>query len=214
MLTSKELAKILNTNGGALLDNIPFETISGYHELRQMYAELNVVEDKPFQEKFISYYKLTGTGVNPEFLERYFEIMENHKKRDGIVDFRLIRRAVYGAQPKKKLTSAQFALLSRLANLVDDESPLYDNPIAAFFQFDPPTQTKLDSRERLNVYMELFRDVRLCYADIVEEKRIRELNMVFKIKLKSYGDYTVSPVKRIDFLVAAASRLKHDNKLI
>jgi len=140
--------------------------------------------------------------------------MENLKKRDGAVDFRLIRRAVYGAQPKKKLTSAQFSFLSRLANLVDDESPLYDNVIAAFFQFDPPTQTKLDSRERLNVYMELFRDAKLVYADLIEENRIRDLNMVFKIKLKGYGDYPVSPAKRIDFMVAAASRLKHDNKLI
>jgi len=55
MLTSKELAKILNTNGGALLDAIPIETVSGYLELRQMLAESNVMEDKAFQEKFISY---------------------------------------------------------------------------------------------------------------------------------------------------------------
>jgi hypothetical protein len=213
MLTSKELAKILNTNGGTLLDSIPIETVTGYLELRQMYAEVNVMEDKAFQEKFISYYKLSGTGVNAEFLERYFEIMENHKKREA-VDIKLIRRAVYGAQPKKKLTSAQFSLLSRMANLIDDTSPLYDNAIAALFNFDPPTQTKLDSRERLNVYLELFREVNKVYTDLIEEKMIRDLIMVFKIKLKKYGDYPVSPMKRIDFMVAAAARLKNDNKLI
>lgn len=214
MLTSKELAKILNNNGGILLDTIPIETVSGYLELRQMYAEVNVMEDEAFQEKFISYYKISGTGVNADFLKRYFEIMENHKKRDGVVDFRLIRRAVYGAQPKKKLTSSQFSLLSRMANLIDDTSPLYDNNIASLFNFDPPTQTKLDSRERLNVYMELFREVRSVYSDLIDEKMIRDLIMVFKIKLKDYGDYKVSPLKRIDFMVAAAARLKHDNKLI
>jgi hypothetical protein len=213
MLTSKELAKILNNNGGVLLDTIQIETVSNYLELRQMYAEGNVKEDKAFQEKFVSYYKLSGTGVNPEFLERYFEIMENHKKRET-VDFKLIRRAVYGAQPKKKLTSAQFAFLSRMANLIDNESPLYDNTIAAFFNFDPPVQTKLDSRERLNVYLEWVRDVKAVYQDLVEEKMVRDLLMVFKIKLKDYGEYKVSPVKRIDFMVAAAARLKHDNKLI
>ncbi len=214
MLTSKELAKILNTNGGALLDGIPIESISGYLELRQMYPVVNVMEDTTFQEKFISYYKLSGTGVNAEFLARYFEIMENHKKREGRVDMQLTRRAVFGAQPKKKLTSAQFSFLARMANLIDDENAMYDNTIANFFQFDPPTQTKLDSRERLNLYLEFYRDVRAVYQELIDEKMIRELLMVFKIKLKDHGDYPVSHLKRVDFLVIQAARLKHDKKLI
>jgi hypothetical protein len=38
--------------------------------------------------------------------------------------------------------------------------------------------------------------------------------MVFKIKLRDYGDYPVSPFKRIDFLVNTAAKLHNDGKLI
>ena len=214
MLTSKELAKALNNNGGILLDTISIDTIKGYLELRQLYEGVNVIEDEDFQKKFIAYYKLSGTGVNEEFLKRYFDIMEAHKKREGQVDFRLIRRAVYGTQPKKKLTSAQFSFLARMANLINDENPQYDNTIAAFFDFDPPVQTKLDSRERLNAYLEFHKNVRDLYQDVIDDNKIRELLMVFKIKLKQHGDYPVSALKRVDFLAATAARLKHENKLI
>ena len=212
--SARDLAKLLNNNGGALLDSIPLEAITEYDALKTIYLNGDIIEDEAFQKKFCERFHISGTGVNKEFLERYFEILEAQKKREGEVDFRLLARAVYGSRPKRKLTSSQFSFLSAFAHFVHDEHPVYNNNVARIFEFDPPTQARLDSRERLNVYMEFYDGLADFYHEMVEEDMIRQLLAVFKIKLKDYGDYKISPTRRANLLVTHAADLHNSGKLI
>ncbi len=214
MLTEKELSKILNNNGGILLDTIPIERIQNYLELKDKYQATNVLEDTEFQQQFLKIQEISGVGVNEEFIRRYFDIMEGHKKREGLVDFRVTCRAVFGANPKKKLTSTQFSQLTKMANVINPKYPSYDGPIADLYGFDKPVQTKLDSRERLNVYLEFYRYMGDLYQQMLDSGSIKDLIIVFKIKLREHGDYPMTPVKRVDLLVKTAAHLKAAGKLI
>jgi hypothetical protein len=183
--------------------------------LRQGYLDTNVQEDEEYQNKFIAACGISGTGVNKEFLDRYFEIMEAHKKRENRFDYGLAVRAVYGARPKKKLSSAQFTHIAKMANVINPENPTYDNAMADLFEFDKPVQTKLESRERLNIYLEFLNYINDTYQEMIDEKTIRQVLMVFQIKLKDYENSpSISSLKKVDFLASAAAKLKSAGTLV
>jgi hypothetical protein len=219
MLTVRKLANRLNQNGGLLLDTIPIESVTTYLELRDEYQSTQVAESEEYQQKFIKHYGVSGVGVNKEFLARFFEIMEDHKSRDGDVDFYLAARAIYGNMEKRKLSPSQFGYLTAMATVINNDNPTYSPEIGKFLQFDPPTQATRDSRERLNIYLEFYREYRQTLLDLIESedeglKNLRSLITVFKIKLKQHGNYTLSPLKRVDLLIKFAAELSKEGKLI
>jgi len=213
MIGTQELSRVVNNNGGNLLDAINIDDIRTYVRLRKWLQEENVAENTDFQDAFRNYYSIGGVGVNKEFIQRYFEILEAHKG-DETFSFRQVSKELLGARPKRKLSSAQFAYLAKMANIIDGSSyPIYDNHIADLFEFDKPIQSKLDSRERMNIYLNFYGDVQKMYAEILEEKLIRDTLVVFKILLKKYvneeyPEYRLSDMKKLDFLVDAIGKMK------
>ncbi|MEO0896199.1 MAG: hypothetical protein AAFY71_07375 [Bacteroidota bacterium] len=213
MIGTSELSRIVNANGGNLLDNIKIEDIQAYLRLKKTLHEVNVAEDAKFQETFRSYYGIGGVGVNKEFIQKYFEILEL-KKNEPEFNFRQTAKELLGARPKRKLSSAQFSYLTKMANVIDgSQYPVYDNHIADLYEFDKPTQAKLDSRERMNVYLAFYDEVKKMYATLLEEKLIRNPLVVFKILLKKYVNeefptYEIEEMKKIDFLVTAITNMK------
>ncbi|MCI4671604.1 MAG: hypothetical protein MRZ79_25905 [Bacteroidia bacterium] len=213
MIGTQELSRVINNNGGNLLDAIKIDDIRSYINLKTRLHTENVAESTDYQEAFRSYYSIGGVGVNKEFIQRYFEVLEAHKN-DEVFNFRQVAKELLGARPKRKLSSAQFAYLAKMANVIDgSQNPIYDNHIAELFEFDKPTQSKLDSRERMNIYLAFYADVQRMYADIMAENMIRDTLVVFKILLKKYTNddfpkYDISEMKKIDFLVDAIGKMK------
>lgn len=213
MIGTQELSRVVNNNGGNLLDAINIDDIRTYINLRSRLHTENVAESTEYQDAFRSYYGIGGVGVNKEFIQKYFEVLEVHKN-DESFNFRQVSKELLGARPKRKLSSAQFAYLAKMANIVDgSQYPTYDNHIADLFEFDKPTQAKLDSRERMNIYMNFYNDVRRMYSELDEGKMIRDTLVVFKILLKKYTNeefptYELPQMKKIDFLVDAIGKIK------
>jgi hypothetical protein len=214
MLTVRKLANRLNQNGGLLLDTIPLESVTTYLELRDEYQSTQVAESEEYQQKFIKHYGVSGVGVNKEFLARFFEILEDHKNRGGDIDFYLASRAIYGNMEKRKLSPSQFGYLTAMATVINNDNPTYSPEIGKFLQFDPPTQATRDSRERLNIYLDFYREYRQTLLDLTEDEILKSLITVFKIKLKQHGDYKLSPLKRVDLLIRYAAELSKEGKLI
>lgn len=219
MLTVRELANRLNRNGGLLLDTVPLEKVTTYLELRDAYPETDVVGDEEYRTKFAKHFGVSGVGVNPEFLGRFFEIMSDHKDRrdangDVDVDFYLASRAVYGTMEKRKLSPSQFGYLTAMATVINNDNPTYSPEIGKFLRFDPPTQATRDSRDRLNIYLEFYREYRQMLLDLTEDDKLKSLLTVFKIKLKQHGDYQLSPLKRVDLLIMYAAELSKEGRLI
>lgn len=213
MIGTQELSRVVNNNGGNLLDAINIDDIRSYINLKSRLHSENVAESAEYQEAFRSYYSIGGVGVNKEFIQKYFEVLEAHKN-DETFNFRQVSKELLGARPKRKLSSAQFAYLAKMANIIDgSQNPIYDNHIADLFEFDKPTQSKLDSRERMGIYLNFYNEVRRMYTELTEENMIRDTLVVFKILLKKYTNeeypsYSLSPMKKIDFLVDAIGRMK------
>ncbi|MFK7972889.1 MAG: hypothetical protein AB8F95_21135 [Bacteroidia bacterium] len=213
MLTVRELANRLNRNGGLLLDTIPLESVTTYLELRDAYPNTQVTEDTEFQEKFTKHFGVSGVGVNKEFVARFFEIMDNHKDRDQ-VDFYLAARAVFGTMEKRKLSPSQFGYLTAMATVINNDNPTYSPEIGKFLRFDPPTQATRDSRDRMNIYLDFYREYRQTLLDLTDDDILKSLLTVFKIKLKQHGDYQLSALKRVDLLILYAAELAKEGKMI
>ncbi|RMG54060.1 MAG: hypothetical protein D6722_29575 [Bacteroidetes bacterium] len=216
MLSAADLAKIVNKNGGNLLDKIDIEDIYNYLRLKAALQSTDVSEDEAFQERYRQMYKIQGVGVSKAFLQRYFEVLEQSKASEEF-DFRAVSQELFGVNPRRKLSSSQFAFLSKMANLVNSAYPIYDNYVADMFDFDKPTQTRLSSRERLNAYLAFYAYMTETYQQLLDEDMLHDTLVVFKILLKKYRNeefptVTLPYMKRIDYLVEAAAHMQ--NKLI
>jgi hypothetical protein len=213
MIGAQDLSRIINMNGGNLLDAIKIEDIQSFNRLVQWLHEGNISENTEFQDTFRDFYGIGGVGVNKEFIKRYFEILEEHKA-DEEFNFRQVSKELLGARPKRKLSSAQFSYLSKMANIVDaSRYPVYDNHVADLFEFDKPVQAKLDSRERMNVYLEFYQQLSNTYQEVLAEGNIRQNLVVFKILLKKYQNdefpkYQVPDMKKLDFIVEMLGKLQ------
>jgi hypothetical protein len=213
MLTASDLSKIINKNGGNLLDTIAIESIRSFKRLQRDLPQTNAAEDETFQQAFKSYFRLSGTGVNQKFIQSYFEYLEK-VKNDEEFDFRNASLRLYGARPKRKLSSAQFGFLTKMANLIHPEKyPVYDNHVADIFEFDKPVQTTLDTRERLNRYLEFHTYMISIYEELIREAMLHDTLVVFKILLRKYKDdefpeIHLPDMKKVDFLVETASNLQ------
>lgn len=216
MLSAADLAKIVNKNGGNLLDKIDIKDIRSYLRLKAALPGTDVSTDEAFQEQFRTLYKIQGVGVSKTFLKRYFEVMEQHKTQEEF-DFRAVSQDLFGINSRRKLSSSQFAFLTKMANLINEAYPVYDNHVAEMFDFEKPTQAKLTTRERLNAYMTFHTYMTETYQQMLDEDMLHDTLVVFKILLKKYQDdefpeIFLPQMKRIDYLVEAASQMQ--NKLI
>ncbi|MEL6624695.1 MAG: hypothetical protein AAFQ92_04165 [Bacteroidota bacterium] len=210
MINALELSRLINNNGCNLLDVIDIGDIQSYSRLRGWLLTEDVSTHTSFQETFRDYYGLGGVGVNKEFIQKFFEVLESQKTGESF-DFRVVSRELLGARPKRKLSSAQFAYLSKMANVINPDYPIYDNHIADIFEFEKPTQSKLDSRERMNVYVKFYEELRSIYQTLLSEAMIHDTLVVFKILLKKYRNeefpnYSLPDMKKLDFLVEAVSK--------
>ncbi|WNJ16970.1 hypothetical protein [Pontibacter sp. G13] len=218
MIHATDLSKMINKNGGNLLDSISIDDIRPYWRLRLQLLSGDITENEKFQEEFKSFYGISGIGVNKEFMDNFYQVLENTKQAERI-DFRSMHTAVFGPRPKRKLSSPQFGFLSKIANLVDPSYPIYDNYVAELFGFDRPTQTRLESRERLSIYLEFYNHQRSIYRECVEEGMIKNPITVFKILLKKYKDdefpeATLPDMKKMDYLVAVVAKFKEKQSLV
>lgn len=214
MITARELSRILNDNGGKILDAIPIGEITTYLRLLNDYPSVNVMEDKDFREAYAAFHGISGAGIDEKFLDRFFEIFEAHKNRNNRFDFLLSCRAIFGANPKKKLSSTQYGYLTRMAHTIDSSYYYYNDAIAQITGFEKPVQSKLSSFERLVVYNEFQQHMMETCKVVLEEKMIYDLLRVFKIKLKTHGDYELPDHVKLNFLLLHAADLRLKKKLI
>jgi len=210
MATAAEIANLINKNGGNLLDVIDIESIRTWCRLRNNLQQTNVTEDTDYQETYRKYFGIGGVGMNKQFIAKYFEIMEKHKVSEE-PDIRQIALELLRDQARRKLSLTQFAAVTKMANLINQNYSIYDNHISEMFDFEKPTSAKMDNRERLNIYMRQHNQQMDTYRQLLDKKLIYQPLTVFKILLKKYHteefpEYNLPEMKKIDFLVSATQQ--------
>lgn len=207
MISASELSNLINKNSGNLLDLIDIENIRSWCRLRNQLKETSILEDSDYQERYRKFFGIGGVGMNKAFIQRYFELLEESKEIEEF-DFRRVTLELLRDQNRRKLSLSQFAGVSKMANLINQDYPIYDNYVSDLFDFDKPTSTRMDNRERLNVYLGQYQQQVDIYTQMLNEGLIHDTLTVFKILLRKYHneefpEYRVPDMKKIDFLISA-----------
>lgn len=218
MLSAADLSKIINKNSGNLLDTIGIESIRTYWRLKRMLMSEDISEDDTFRDAFRSHYSVSGVGVSKAFLDDYFAMMNRLKGEEDLA-FRQMSIELYGPRPKRKLSSAQFGFLTKMANIINPKYPVYDNHVAELYEFDKPTQPRLESRERLNAYMAFHNHMIDTYTTMLENNSLHDTLVVFKILLRKYKDdefesTKLHDFKKLDYLIETISQLSSKKVLV
>jgi hypothetical protein len=216
MISASELSNLLNKNSGNLLDLINIENVKSWCRLRNQLKETEILEDEGYQERYRKFFGIGGVGMNKVFIKRYFELLEEYKNAEEF-DFRRVSLELLRDQNRRKLSFSQFAGVSKMANLINQDHPIYDSYVSELFDFDKPTSTRMDNRERLNIYLAQYNQQMDIYQQVLNNGLIHDTLTVFKILLRKYHDeefpqYRVSDMKKIDFLISVVPQT--DYKLV
>ncbi len=212
LLSAPELCRVINRNGGAILDNAPSETVDAYLSIQEKLQNTDVSTDLGFQTQFLEHHKVRGVRIKNATLARYFEIMQEEK---GSLSMNLRRLSIelFGKNVAGNVRTNHISFVSQMMNMLNDAYPVFDVNSAYIFGFEGPTQSRMTLNERIQIYDEFYNYMRSVYQEILESKMLYDLLKVYEMQLKLKG-YKVTIAKRLDLVVRATGALDKKGLLI
>ena len=210
MLTIKELNKILNGNGGAIIDNIPIRHIESFDYVRTHLQQTNVNESEELKEKLADLHQFDRLRVKPVIRKKFYELLEN-RKNDSNLDPIELSRELYGVRPKN-YRSKDFSLVTRLMHSVHENYPIYDSNIEEMFEYELPLKAKAPAFKKLHGYMGFYKDLIDTYKEMILDEKAYDLLRVVKIKFSAHKN-SLTTSKCMDLVVRSAGELKRKGQL-
>ena len=105
----------------------------------------------------------------------------------------------------------QFSFATKMANTIDENLPIYDSEVASMFGFRAPYNYKAFDI-RLSEYLEFYEKLK---SDYDEFQKSDEVQHVFhSIESVFPNMKKMSVIKKLDFIIWSAGKLKSSNQLI
>lgn len=197
LMTEKVLSVILGNKERALkkLDAESFHVYNFNNEQFQQTEDIN--SNHLFQFTYRSFYRLDNAGLTPEFKKRYFELLQEHRIK--AIDLKAICIDLYNHKTRKGLNSVQFSFVTKLANTINPNFPIYDSEVIKLFNFNQPYYLK-DRDEKIDKYLEQYDYIQHVSKELIKNEDIQsiflEMDSLFGDVCKSIGD-----IKKLDFLM-------------
>lgn len=212
MVYTEELCRLISHNGGNILDNISLDRVAEFNELKDNLEKENVDENKSYQDKFVRYFSLRSYRLKQDDIKRMFKLLELHKE-DEVLDSYELAKQWLGEEQKSKFGEKHFSSLTKMMNIISTEYPIYDANVVRLFEFEPPKTTRSNVLRKLNIYTDFYDHLRNAYTEIIEGRLLKDVLMVFKIKLREKG-ISLDRAKRIDLIMRSTGELKRKEALI
>ena len=151
-----------------------------------------------------SFYRLDNAGLTPEFKSAYFECTED--ARDGLeVDLAATVKKLHKLPNRKGHARLQFSFVTKLANTINPNYPIYDAEVAKCFGFRAPYNSKpFDAR--LQEYLAFYDSLRKFYEEVTIQGSMKELAALFD-RTYSPAARRVPAVKVLDFIFWSAGKV-------
>jgi hypothetical protein len=156
---------INNLNVRDIVKEIERESLDVYLFLKKQFERGPIVQNYLFQFVFRSFYGLDRAGLTPEFKKEYFELMEKCRTSNHI-DLSALLKHLNKIQNRKGQKTLQFSFITKLANIVDDDYPLYDSKVAKVFKLIPPSSNK-STNDRINEFLESYEKLKNYYHELL-----------------------------------------------
>ena len=199
------IVELLNNNAEKIISNIDEESIDVYLYLQDTFGSTRDINTNHlFQFIFRSYYRLDSAGLTPDFKTQYFKVMQTCRNNTA-VDIKAICNELYELKNRKGQNTLQFSFATKMANMIDNQLPIYDSAVATMYDFKRPYGKDYDVR--LSKYIDFYSTLQKHYAEYIQNGSLR--NVVFKTMKSTLPNVNhVSDIKKLDFLVWSAGKLK------
>lgn len=196
----------IESNAEPIIRAIGREAVDVYAFLSDEFARGSALENYVFQFMYRSFYRLDNAGLTPEFKSQYFLLLEQ-SRNSAAIDLRKLAKDLYALPNRKGHQSLQFSFVTKLANTVNQEYPIYDAEVASVFGFRAPYNYKTFD-VRLEEYMTFY--VELCgiYADVLRHNRLEKARRMFR-HLYAAPPERIPDIKVLDFIFWSAGKLSY-----
>jgi len=151
----------LCANARQIVEGIEKESLDVYLFLKEQFNSGPIFQNYLFQFVYRSFYRLDNAGLTPEFKTEYFKLMEECRS-SNCLDLTTIAKHLYEIYNRKKQKTLQFSFITKLANTINDDYPLYDSEVAKIFSFNAPYTYK-PMEERLTAYLDFYDNLKNYY---------------------------------------------------
>ena len=194
----------IETNSEEIVGAIGRESVEVYRFLSDEFARGPVLENCVFQFAYRSFYRLDNAGLTPDFKREYFVLLEEAR---GLreVDLPGLTRKLFAIPNRKGHASLQFSFVSKLANTVNSQYPIYDAEVASVFSFRAPYNYKTFD-VRLTEYMAFYNKLRGIYAEIIGRDILQKPRQMFR-DIYAAPPERIPEIKVLDFIFWSAGKL-------
>lgn len=188
----------IEANAQSIVAAVREEPVAVYAYLREQFVRGPVDSNSVFQFVFRSFYRLDNAGLEPEFGKVYFQLMEQHRNSPEIPLKTILMRLneILDRRGRKNL---QFSFITKLANTINPDYPIYDVYVADVFDFRAPAYTK-DADQRADEYLEFYSKMRETYSRIIAQNLLEISRKLFRSTYGSFSNY-IPETKVVDFIL-------------
>lgn len=194
----------LNEKAKLIVENLNHESIDVYIFLTDEFKKGDILKNYVFRFVYRSFYRLDNAGLTDDFKDKYFEYLEDHRENRDI-QIEAIARELFKLPNRKGQNSLQFSFVTKLANTINHEFPIYDLEIAKMYSFKAPYTNK-PFDVRLSEYMKFYNLLTESYKNILAKNTLEKVFDEFHIKFKNNG--AIPDIKILDFIMWSAGKLK------
>lgn len=206
MLDYQTLASEINLNKKEIIENLKEESVAVYAFLTKQFEETNVEENKLFQFLFRSFYRLDNAGLSEDFKTHYFKLLEDNRGNLSIKPEKIAQLLSHHLRLKGD-KSYQYSFATKLVNMLNPSSPIYDSEVARVFQFSTYHLSDKDKKiDRFNIYQNQINE---AYKFILQENLLEPTFEQFRSKFKKYS---ITDTKKIDFIFWSYGKLLNNKK--
>lgn len=199
-----EISSWIEAHSTRIIENIDQESIDVYNFLKNEHAASNVAKNPLFQFVYRSYYRLDNAGLTSEFKKEYFIILQEWRMSREF-DFRAVLERLYRIQNRKGQNKLQFSFATKMANTINDKSPIYDSYVAKMFSLSKPSSKKLE--DRISKYLMQLNSIEKGYKQLTEQKLLPNTLRLFD---KTFTSSRLSEMKKLDFIFWSSGKLREN----
>lgn len=165
------------------------EGIQSYKYLMARRYAVDISKDEAFQDMFSTFYRMKRFRSR-DFLRRFFECMEQEKRRE-ITSFAVLFEKVYQLN-----SSMEISFCSKMLHTFDDCQPIWDSVVATeHFGFKRPYSYCKNPIERC---VSRYADYTEAFTHYINSGEGRTLVDIFD---NQYPNCGISDMKKIDFIL-------------
>jgi hypothetical protein len=194
-------------NAPSIVKGIGRESLDVYLFISEQFKTGSITENYLFQFVYRSFYRLDNAGLTPQFKTEYFKLMEECRHSDCL-DPADLSRKLYEIPNRKNLKTLQFSFVTKLANTICADYPIYDSEITKVFSFRPPVPDGNRSvDDRLAVLLKFYNDLKNYYHDLLSGDSCASIFSCYEEIYPAYDFSKIPRLKLLDFFFWSAGKI-------